>query len=116
MPTQLQHTEVSIDLREISDWASFHAVFKGKMGFPDFYGKNLNAWIDCMTCLDAPEDAMTSVHAPAQGVLVLNLRAVADFKKRCPQIFEALVDCVSFVNYRRMELGDGPVLILAYHE
>ena len=110
------HAEVSIDLREIHDWPSFHAVFKQKMGFPDFYGKNMDAWIDCMTSVDAPEEKMSSVHAPRDGVLVLVLQSVRDFRKRGPEIYEALIDCSAFVNYRRLERGGSPVLSLSYHE
>jgi len=107
---------VKIDLREIIDWPSFHSVFKRKMGFPDFYGANMNAWIDCMTCVDAPEDGMSAIHAPRDGVLVLTLDSVQDFKKRCPELFDELVSSVAFVNWRRLETGDAPVLSLSYHE
>jgi hypothetical protein len=116
MSEPIRHAEVSIDLREISDWLSFHTIFKQKMGFPDFYGMNMDAWIDCMSCVDVPEDGMSSIHAPSSGVLVLALHSVADFKKRCPEIFEALVDCAAFVNYRRLEAGTPPVLSLSYFE
>ena len=110
------YSEAVIDLDEIHDWPSFQAVFKRVMGFPDFYGTNMNAWIDCMTRVDAPEDGMSNVHAPRDGVLVLTLISVADFKKRCPEIFDTLVGCAAFVNYRRLEKGDPPVLSLSYHE
>jgi|GEM_PF-265186 len=116
MSTKSRHSEISIDLREIQDWPSFHAVFKKKMGYPDFYGANLDAWIDCMTSVDALEDGMSSVHAPPEGVLVIVLQSVTEFKKRCPEIFEALVDCIAFVNYRRMEQGENPVLSLSYDQ
>ena len=115
MTTQSRHSEVSIDLRQVHDWPTFHSLFKQKMGFPDFYGQNLDAWIDCMTAVDAPEEKMSSVHAPLGGVLVIVLQSVGDFKKRCPEIFEALVDCVAFVNHRRIERGDSPVLSLSYY-
>jgi hypothetical protein len=108
------YSELTIDLAEISDWQTFHAVFKAKLGFPDFYGANMNAWIDCMTCLDSPDDGMTKVHAPSGGFFCLVLESAAEFKRRCPEIFEALVDCAAVVNYRRTEMGDLPVLLLSY--
>ena len=114
--TPRRYSEVTVDLREIVDWPTFHAVFKRVMGFPEFYGANMSAWVDCMTCVDAPEDRMSSVHAPQNGVLVLVLESVADLKKRCPEIFDILVDSVAFVNYRRLEKGDPPVLSLSYFE
>lgn len=110
------YSEVAIDLREIVDVPSFRAVFKREMGFPEFYGSNMSAWVDCMTCVDAPEDRMSAVHAPKDGVLVLILDSVGDFKKRCPEIFDALIGSAAFVNYRRMERGDPPVITLSYIE
>lgn len=107
---------ITIDLRQIDDWPSFHTVFKRTMGFPRFYGANMSAWADCMTCIDAPEDGMSTVHAPRHGVLVLALESVADFRQRCPDIFGVLISSVAFVNYRRMEKGDPPVLALSYRE
>ena len=73
---------VAIDLRQIVDWPPFHAVFNRAMGFPAFYGANMSAWVDCMTYVDAPEDGMSTVHAPRNGMLVLTLESVADFKQR----------------------------------
>ena len=48
-------TVVRLDCDRITDWDSFHAVFAEVFGFPNFYGRNMNAWIDCMTYLDDPE-------------------------------------------------------------
>ena len=33
---------------------------------------------------------------------------------RCPEIYEALIDSAAFVNWRRIELGDPPILALSY--
>lgn len=49
----MQTTIVDIPAHEITDWDSFHDVFKRVFGFPDFYGRNMDAWIDCMTDLDS---------------------------------------------------------------
>jgi hypothetical protein len=103
-----------LDTRRITNWDSFHSVFAETFGFPDFYGRNMNAWIDCMTCLDAPADGMTTVHAPAGHVLVLQLEHAKDFALRCPDQYAAIVECSAFVNWRRMELGHEPVLALSF--
>lgn len=108
------HTAVEIDTSRIRDWDSFHDVFAEVMGFPEFYGRNLNAWIDCMTSLDEPRDGMTKVHAPTGGFLVLSLGECTEFADRCPEIYEALIEDAAFVNYRRMEVGEPPVLALSY--
>ena len=107
-------TLVKIDLDRISDWQSFHDVFSEALGFPDFYGRNMNAWIDCMTSVDEPADGLTSVHAPSGGFLVLQFENVADFAARCPELYEAIADCTAFVNFRRIEAGEEPVLGLSF--
>jgi hypothetical protein len=107
---------VRIDTRRITDWDSFHSVFAELLGFPDFYGRNMNAWIDCLTSIDEPGDRMTSVHAPPNGVLVLQLEHVDDFATRCPEHYSAIIECAGFVNWRRIEVGEEPVLALSYRK
>lgn len=109
-------TEAVVDLSEIVDAHSFHSVFNRVMGFPDFYGDNMDAWIDCMTSLDCPEDGISQIHAAAGGVLVLSLRNTKDFKRRCPALWQDLEECSAFVNWRRIEGGRPPVLVLSYHD
>lgn len=43
---------VKIDTQNIKDRTSFHLEFKKAMGFPEFYGMNMNAWIDCMSDIE----------------------------------------------------------------
>ena len=105
---------LSINTDKIEDWSSFHDVFTEALGFPGFYGRNMDAWIDCMTCLDSPDDGMTNVHVDPGQVLVLELIDVTSFAARCPQIYEAIVECSAFVNWRRIEKGDPAVLALSY--
>ena len=106
---------IQIDGSKITDWNSFHDHFSETIGFPGSYGRNMDAWNDCMTFLDDPEASMTSVHVDPGEVLVLCVSAVADFKKRCPYIYDALVDCSAFVNYRRIEKGEQAVLALSFY-
>lgn len=109
-------TEVTIDSSEILDWPTFHAVFTRTFGFPDFYGRNMNAWIDCMTDLDDPGTGMTQVHAPPNGIVLIKLLNAKEFSKRCPDQAAALTDCTAFVNWRRREQGNPPVLALSYRK
>jgi hypothetical protein len=108
-------TTIKIDTRRITDRMSFHDVFAQELGFPDFYGRNMNAWIDCMTCLDDPGAGMTKVHAKPGGVVTLLLDHVQDFGARCPELLQAIEQNTAFVNWRRCEMGQAAVLALAYH-
>ena len=101
-----------MDCNAIRDWASFHSGFSRTFGFPAFYGKNMDAWIDCMTSLDKPENGMSTVHCASGSTLTLELNNASDFAKRCPEQYEALARCSEFVNMRRIEVGETVVLAL----
>jgi hypothetical protein len=105
---------VRIDTTKIRDW-SFHDVFSETLGFPYFYGRNMDAWIDCMTSLDDPAAGMSRIHAPEGGVVTLQLDGVDGFAERCPEQYRAVVDCCAFVNWRRIEVGEPAVLTLSYN-
>ena len=107
------HTKVvNIPTARIVDWESFHDVFDETLGFPGYYGRNMNAWIDCLTYSDDAESGMIADPIACGDLLALLLSDVTDFKHRCPEQFDALIECTAFVNYRRREVGDGPVIAL----
>jgi Barstar (barnase inhibitor) len=101
---------VIIPAGQITDWDTLHDVFQKALGFPPYYGRNMNAWIDLMTYLDSVED--TSVTVDQGGIVILRIEDADVFEKRCPEQFKALLDCSAFVNRRRMETGEPPVLAL----
>jgi len=109
-------TVVKIDTGRITDWPTFHAVFAEMLGFPDFYGRNLDAWIDCMSYLDDPSAGMSSVHVAAGEVLVLQLDDVDGFSKRCPDQYQAIIESSAFVNWRRIDTGQAAVLTLSFYK
>ena len=103
-----------IECDRITDWPSFHDEFGRVFKFPSFYGRNMDAWIDCMTSLDAPKDGMTSIHCEPGKVLTVELENVKPFMARCPEQYAAIVECSAFVNWRRIERGESAVLALSY--
>jgi RNAse (barnase) inhibitor barstar len=109
-------TVIPVDCAKIRDWTFFHQEFSAAFGFPDFYGKNMNAWIDCMTSLDKPEDLMSTVHAPRDGVLTLQLDNVTAFRAQHPDLYAAIIECSAFVNWRRLEVGEPSVLALSFRD
>jgi hypothetical protein len=106
---------VKIETARIVDWDSFHAVFTEALGFPDFYGKNMDAWIDCMTCVDDPDAGMSAITVEPGGVLTLQLEDVNAFAERCPEQYAALLEVTAFVNWRRIDTGEPAVLALSYY-
>ncbi|MEP7007400.1 MAG: barstar family protein [Sphingomonas bacterium] len=109
---EVQTTVIFIPTADIIDWDTFHDVFEKALGFPGFYGRNMDAWIDCMTYADDPDSDMITPSVQPGELLTLRLADAATFKKRCPDQYEALIECTAFVNYRRVERGDEPVLSL----
>lgn len=104
---------VVIDGRKLIDWKSFHQEFAEAFGFPNFYGNNMNAWIDCMSSLSDPEERMTTVHCPKGQVVTLQIEHARDLKSRQPELFATLVESTAFVNWRLVEQGEPPVLALS---
>jgi hypothetical protein len=104
---------IDIPVSQITDWETFHDVFAVALGFPDFYGRNMNAWIDCLTYRDE-DDGMASVVVDAGDVLTLQLDDGRAFGARCPEQYAALIEGSAFVNWRRIELGDRPILALSF--
>src|SRR3954453_16852044 len=83
---------VEIPTSKIRDWDTFDDVFAVALGFPDFYGRNMNAWIDCLTYADE-DDGMRSIVVPPGDVLTLHLAEAASFAERCPEQYAAVVEC-----------------------
>ena len=94
---------VVIDAKKIKDKETFHLEFKHVLGFPDFYGMNMDAWIDCMSDI---QGGMTSRDLNTGEPLCIELLHTEDFGKRLPKLLNDLIDCTSFVNQRFIE-GDN---------
>jgi len=104
---------IDVPVSRIVDWVTFHDVFAAELGFPSFYGRNMNAWIDCLTYRDE-DDGMASVVVPPGEVLTLQLDEGRAFAQRCPEQYAALVEGAAFVNWRRIEMGDRPIVALSF--
>jgi hypothetical protein len=105
---------VRIDATRIRDSETFHDVFAEALGFPDFYGRNMNAWIDCLGYADEPSAEMMAVSVPRGGVLTLHIEGADGLARRCPEQNQDLVECAAIVNLRRVEKGEDGILALSF--
>ncbi len=105
--------KVSLDTKLIKDWASVHFLCKENFGFPDFYGMNMDAWIDCLTHLDEG-DGMSRFSLAKGEILHIEVFDTEDFNFRLPQIVDALVECSAFVNRLYIDDGKSPALSLLF--
>jgi RNAse (barnase) inhibitor barstar len=71
---------VDVPLSKITDWDSFYATFAAALGVPDCYGRNMNAWIDCLT---DEGDGMTAFPIATCDVLTIQLQDCKDSRERC---------------------------------
>jgi RNAse (barnase) inhibitor barstar len=103
---------VRIPTARIVDWDSFHDVFAEALGFPDFYGRNMDAWIDCMRYADE-DDGMRNITIASGELLTLELKGAFDFERRCSEQYQALIEGVQAINEDRLERSDEPILAVA---
>jgi hypothetical protein len=107
-------TRVVLRGEAIVDWASFHSECKRALGFPAFYGNNMNAWIDCMSSLRV-DDGMVGVALGREEVLELEIRGSHDLARRLPDVMQALVECTAFANRERYVIAGEPPAIVLVH-
>jgi RNAse (barnase) inhibitor barstar len=103
---------VRFESSTVQDWKSFHEYCKEIFGFPDFYGANMNAWIDCMSSLD--EEGMTRFLIASDEMLQIEFTNTEAFQDRLPEVFDAIVDCTAFVNQRYIESGRTAALSFVF--
>lgn len=103
--------KVAIDCLAIRDWETFHDAFEEAFGFPGWYGRNLDAWIDCMTKLD--EDDMSNFKALPGEIVLVELSNASQLKRIAPDILTATLEMTAFCNWRRAERGDPPILLVS---
>jgi RNAse (barnase) inhibitor barstar len=101
-----------LDGDAITDWDSFHDVCAAEFGFPDFYGRNMDAWIDCLSYVDVG-DGMSRLELEPAETLRIELSNSESLKRRAPEIFNSLIGCTRFVNERFVIAGEHPRLELA---
>ncbi|MFL6845342.1 MAG: barstar family protein [Allosphingosinicella sp.] len=104
---------VIVDADKIVHWESLHDVFAEAFGFPDWYGRNMDAWIDLFSYMDSDEATTGVVVRPGETLTIL-LEGGRALDRRAPELYDAIVECAAFVNWRRIEAGSTPYLCLAY--
>lgn len=107
----MQHRLVRVDCSEPTD---LHGLFAETFGFPDFYGHNWDAWIDCMSHLDEPDTGLSTIHVEKGSIVVIQLDQAEALKHSQPDLLIALCESAAFVNWRRIEAGLGPILCLSF--
>ena len=105
---------IRVDARRLTDKASLYAALDELFGFPADSGKNLDAIIDLLTYLDAPQTRSSRLQVLPGQIILLVLEHMEGHNKHTEVQIAALLDVIAFVNWRRLEKGQTPILAVAY--
>ena len=105
---------IALNPNAIYDWASFHRESQHALGFPVDYGRDMDAWVDCMISLRDDADRRVGVRLGEGEMLQLELAEVEQVRERVPEFLETLVDAVAEVNRRFVEAGQSPAVTLIF--
>ena len=100
---------LSVDFKEISNAAEFHDKFKQLFGFPDFYGNNFHAFIDCLTSLRIPEEGMTSINIKQNEYILLEVNNINQLPDNLKHDF---LLSIQEVNSRNILFGEKASILL----
>ncbi len=98
-------TEISVDFGSITDSDGFHSAFSSALGFPEFYGRNMDAWIDCMSYINDPAAGMSVVTVSSEESLDLMISGLEAAFTACPDVVRSFFECAAFVNQRFIDAG-----------
>jgi RNAse (barnase) inhibitor barstar len=102
---------VALDGRRITDWPAFHRESQAAFGFAACYGRNLDAWVDCLSGV-RDGDRMSAIALAPDEMLDIELRHAAALSRAAPQILQTLSELIDAVNARLADAGQAPALRL----
>jgi len=102
---------VQLDGATITDWDSFHTVCADTFGFPAFYGRSLDAWVDCLSYLRDQEN-MTKFLLKPNEMLEITITNADILRQSNPDLLEEITFCIAGINERYDDYGEKPALSL----
>lgn len=72
----MKEIELTIDFENTHTKDDLHNKMSELFGFPDFYGRNFDALIDCLSSLRIPEDELTSINISQDECILLRMAHV----------------------------------------
>ena len=102
---------VRLNGASIIDWSSFHSACRTAFGFPDFYGNNMDAWVDCLSYL-RDDEGMSKFRLGPDEVLQIEVADAELMRKQAPEVLEEMAFCIDAINERYADYGEKPALQL----
>ena len=92
----MKSKKIRLDFSKVNTLEEMHLMLKNTFGFPDFYGSNVNALIDCLSSIRYPEDGMSHVILDSvDDYLILELK---NFSNRDKFIINHFLTSIEGVN------------------
>lgn len=99
---------IELDFSKIKDVEHLYEVLAEKIGFPDSYGKNADAVIDCLFGLRYPEEGMTKISLDTTEKIIIQTKNITSAQQKTR---ETLMFIIEFVNYK-CQFKETPASIL----
>jgi len=104
---QMKAKEITINFDNLNK-EGLLKVLKKELGFPDFFGMNWDALIDCVSYMRQPEAGLSEVFLEEDEFLIINCKNFlqANFET------DEFLDVVQFINERELSsCGNSQVLL-----
>ncbi|MFQ1700248.1 barstar family protein [Loktanella agnita] len=101
---------IDVDFAKIASREDFHDLFSQVFGFPDFYGRNMHAWIDCMRSLRSPKDGLSKFALGEEEVLLLRMHGFSKFSQLENDFALNILYCIGVVNNFSVDSGTPPLI------
>ena len=103
----MKYKTIQIDCNDMSE-KGLNKTMKELLGFPDFYGMNWDAMLDCLSYMRYPHEQMTELTLEEDETLIIYCKNLPKAKFDIP-IF---IDVIDAVNEREMNDGHSPQIFL----
>ena len=100
---------VTLDGAAMTDWAAFHDASQAVFGFPEFYGRSMDAWIDCLSYL-RDDDGMSAIRLEPGEILEIDILHADAWRARQPDMLDEVLYCIAGINERYQDYGEKPAL------
>lgn len=91
----MKFVTIDIDFSLIETLDDLHDILFEKFGFPDFYGRNINALIDCISSIRYPEEGMTSFFLNRDEFLLIRTRNMATSNENISTFLIRAIECLN---------------------
>lgn len=102
---------INIDFKNVKTLKDMHYMLKEIFGFPDFYGYNVNALIDCLGDLRYPDYGMSKITLRENEILYI---FIYNFPFHNDIICNNFLVAISNVNQKNIINGENPSISLFF--